>query len=63
MYICAFSPPLFNLFRVPLKVLVRTPEGTRTQGWEYLSYHIAVCKEASKRTYVPHSCEPTLHVA
>jgi len=29
-------------FRVPLNVLVRTPEGTRTSGWESLLYGITV---------------------
>jgi hypothetical protein len=53
MYVCMC---LFrhSFFCVPLKnVLVLTPGGTRTQVWESLSYHIPVCKEASKRTYVP----------
>jgi ABC-type uncharacterized transport system permease subunit len=29
-------------FRVPLNVLVRTPESTRTPGWESLLYGIIV---------------------
>jgi len=38
---CLF-PPLFNFFRLPLNVLVRTPDGTRTPGWESLLYRIIV---------------------
>ena len=30
--------PLFNFFRVPLNILVRTPGGTRTPSWESLPY-------------------------
>jgi hypothetical protein len=36
-------PPLFNLFRVPLNVLVRIPGGTPNPGLESLMYIITVC--------------------
>jgi hypothetical protein len=30
--------PLFHFFRIPLNVLVCTPWGTHTPGWESLAY-------------------------
>jgi hypothetical protein len=47
MYVCAFFPPLFNFFRLPLKVLVRVPGGTRTPSWESLLYSIVMTKAAA----------------
>jgi hypothetical protein len=43
-------PAIIQFFsRTPENVLLRTSGGTRTQGWELLSYHIPVCKESSER--------------
>jgi hypothetical protein len=60
---CAFFRHYSLFSRIPKNVLVRTPGVTRSQAGESLSYHIPICKEASKRTYVPHSCDPTLRLA
>jgi hypothetical protein len=37
--VCIFSPAIIQFLRLPLNVL-RTPGGTRTTGWESLSYVI-----------------------
>jgi hypothetical protein len=39
MYVCMYVSfsTIIHFFRVPLNVLVRTPGGPRTQGWESLT--------------------------
>jgi hypothetical protein len=46
LYVCALF--LNSIFRVPLNVVVRTPGGTLTPGWESLVYTIRIFKTISK---------------